>query len=59
MSDYFDELLDRLRENHVSINPPYLHGLLTGFATTPEPDLENWSWRFLGNSHYRTLSGKS
>ena len=40
MSDYFNELVDRLRENHVSINPPYLHGLLTGFATTPEPDLE-------------------
>ena len=40
MSDYFNELVDQLRENHLSINPPYLHGLLTGFATTPEPDLE-------------------
>jgi hypothetical protein len=40
MSDYFNELVDQLRENHLSINPPYLHGLLTGFATTPEPDPE-------------------
>ena len=40
MSDYFNELVDQLRENHLSINPTYLHGLLTGFATTPEPDRE-------------------
>jgi hypothetical protein len=40
MSDYFNVLVEQLRENHVSINPPYLHGLLTGFATTPEPDAE-------------------
>jgi uncharacterized protein YecA (UPF0149 family) len=40
MSDYFNELVDQLCKNHVFINPPYLHGLLTGFATTPEPDLE-------------------
>ena len=39
MSDYFNELVEQLRENHLSINPPYLHGLLTGFATTPDPDL--------------------
>ena len=39
MSDYFNELVDQLRENHLSIDPPYLHGLLTGFATTTEPDL--------------------
>jgi len=39
MSDYFNELVDQLRENHLSIDPPYLHGLLTGFAMTPEPDL--------------------
>ena len=40
MSDYFNELVDQLCKNHVFINPPYLHGLLTGFATTPEPDPE-------------------
>jgi hypothetical protein len=40
MSNYFNELVEQLRENHLSINPPYLHGLLTGFATTPDPDLE-------------------
>jgi hypothetical protein len=39
MSDYFIELVDQLRENHLSIDPPYLHGLLTGFATIPEPGL--------------------
>ena len=38
MSNYFNELVDQLRENHLSIDPPYLHGLLTGFATTPDPD---------------------
>ena len=39
MSDYFNELVDLLRENHLTVDPPYLHGLLTGFATTPDPDL--------------------
>ena len=39
MSDYFNALVDQLREFHLSIDPPFLHGLLTGFATTPEPDL--------------------
>jgi uncharacterized protein YecA (UPF0149 family) len=48
MSDYFNELLDQLRENHLSINPPYLHGLLTGFATTPEPDLEKLEMEISG-----------
>ena len=40
MSDYFYELVARLQENHLLIDPPYIHGLLTGFATTPDPDLE-------------------
>ena len=40
MSDYFNELVDQLHEYHLSIDPPCLHGLLTGFATTPDPDLE-------------------
>lgn len=40
MSDYFNELVDQMRENHLSIDPSHLHGLLTGFATTPEPELE-------------------
>jgi len=40
MSDFFNELVERLHKNHLPINPPYLHGLLTGFATTPEPDPE-------------------
>ena len=39
MSDYFKELVDQLQENHLSIDAPYLHGLLAGFATTPDPDL--------------------
>ena len=39
MSDYFNELIDQLHEYHLSIDAPYLHGLLTGFATTLDPDL--------------------
>jgi uncharacterized protein YgfB (UPF0149 family) len=39
MSDYFIELVDQLHEYHLPIDPPCLHGLLTGFATTPDPDL--------------------
>ena len=39
MSKYFYELVDQLHEYHLSIDPPCLHGLLTGFATTPVPDL--------------------
>ena len=39
MSEYFNELVHQLHEYHLSIDPPRLHGLLTGFATTPDPDL--------------------
>ena len=40
MSDYFYELVARLQENQLLTDPPYIHGLLTGFATTPDPDHE-------------------
>ena len=39
MSEYFNELVHQLHEYHLSIDLPRLHGLLTGFATTPDPDL--------------------
>jgi hypothetical protein len=40
MSDYFYTLVDRLHEHNMLSDPPYLHGLLTGFATTPDGDIE-------------------
>jgi hypothetical protein len=40
ISDYFSQLANQLHQYHLPVDPPYLHGLLTGFATTPEGDLE-------------------
>ena len=40
MSDYFYELIDRLHEHGMLCDPPYVHGLLTGFATAPDGDLD-------------------
>jgi hypothetical protein len=39
-SDYFYELVNQLHDYHLHADPPYMHGLLTGFATTPDGDLE-------------------
>ncbi len=39
MQDFFHELAEQLHENGLSIDPPYLHGLLTGLATTPDLDI--------------------
>ena len=38
MDNYFDELVRQLAEYHVAVDPAYLHGLLTGFATIPTMD---------------------
>jgi hypothetical protein len=40
MSDYFYTLVDQLHEHHLRSDPPYIHGLLTGFATIPDADFE-------------------
>jgi hypothetical protein len=40
MSDDFQELVRELRGRGLSIDAPYFHGLLTGYATTPDPDPE-------------------
>jgi hypothetical protein len=39
-SDYFYTLVNQLHEHHMLSDPPYVHGLLTGFATTPDGDFE-------------------
>jgi hypothetical protein len=39
-SDYFYELVKQLHDYHLHADAPYVHGLLTGFATTPDGDLE-------------------
>ena len=36
MSDYFHTLVNQLHEHHMLCDPPYVHGLLTGFATGAE-----------------------
>ena len=40
MSEYFTTLVNQLHEHHMLCDPPYVHGLLTGFATTPDGDLD-------------------
>ena len=40
MNDFFDELVDELRGDGVSVDAPFLHGLLTGYATIPAVDLD-------------------
>jgi SEC-C motif/Uncharacterised protein family (UPF0149) len=47
MIDDFPELVERLSASGLAVDPPHLHGLLTGFATTPDPDM-NKLWKEMG-----------
>lgn len=48
MSDDFDQLIAHLQADYASIDPPYIHGLLTGYSTTPDPDLDKLGMQVTG-----------
>lgn len=43
----FPKLVGQLSGSGFTVDPPHLHGLLTGFATTPDPDM-NKLWNEVG-----------
>ena len=59
MSDYFYTLVNQLHEHHMLSDPPYVHGLLTGFATTRTAILRSYAWKSQGNARFQNNSGKS
>jgi uncharacterized protein YecA (UPF0149 family) len=47
MIDDFPELVEQLSASGLAVDPPHFHGLLTGFASTSDPDMDKL-WKELG-----------